>query len=264
MQSLHNICTFLDEFAPTDLAEDWDNVGLLVGDRQADVNKVMTCLTVTPASAEEAIQKNVDLIVTHHPLPFRPVKKITTDKTPTKLLWNLIRNGIAIYSPHTGFDSAPEGINRSVCDRIGLTNIRPLIPIESTNDQTVGAGRIGELKIETTLDQFVQSLKQAYSIEQIRFVGTGKSKCKTIASACGSGGSFLAKAITAGCDTLITGEADFHSCLEASAQNVNLILLGHYVSERFAIEMLAQRIGDAFNDLDVWASDQESDPIIWQ
>ena len=263
MQTLHKICDFLDNFAPTELAEDWDNVGLLVGDAEANVNKIMTCLTITPESADEAIQKEADLIVTHHPLPFRPLKRITTDKTSTKLLWNLIRKGIAIYSPHTGFDSALNGINQSVCNRLSLANIRPLIPNECANNGNVGAGRIGELKNETTVQDFLRAIKQSYSIEQIRYVGKAQSKCKLIASACGSGGSFLAKAIAAGCDTLITGEADFHSCLEASAQNVNLILLGHYASERFAVEMLADRLSEVFNDLEIWASDQESDPIVW-
>ena len=111
MIKLHQICDFLNEIAPTRLAEEWDNVGLLVGDRELEIQRVMTCLTITPESAEEAIEKNVGLVVSHHPLPFRPLKKITTDQTATRLLWNLIRNNICIYSTHTGFDSAKSGIN---------------------------------------------------------------------------------------------------------------------------------------------------------
>jgi len=103
--TIKKVCGFLDSFAPTRLAEDWDNVGLLVGDPEIEAEKVMTCLTVTPESASEAIEKNVDLIVSHHPLPFRPLKRLTTETVASRLLWDLVRAGVSIYSPHTGFDS---------------------------------------------------------------------------------------------------------------------------------------------------------------
>ena len=106
MPSLASLCDYLEQFAPSTLAESWDNVGLLVGDREADVTSVMTCLTVTPTSAAEAIEGSVNLIVTHHPLPFHALKRLTTDSTPGRLLWQLIGHRIGIYSPHTSFDSA--------------------------------------------------------------------------------------------------------------------------------------------------------------
>ena len=188
MTKIEDVSVFLDKFAPTRLAEDWDNVGLLVGDTDADVHRIMTCLTITPDSAAEAIDRKANLIVSHHPLPFRPIKKITTGRTPTKLLWQLINNGIAIYSPHTGFDSAADGINQSVCQRLNLTNIRPLIPIVDDPDQ-LGAGRIGELDHKLEISKFVDQLKQAYTIEKLRFVGSPENQVNVVASACGSGGS---------------------------------------------------------------------------
>lgn len=259
MITIKDVSQFLDRFAPTRLAEDWDNVGLLVGNPDLNVNKIMTCLTVTPESAAEAIAKNADLIVSHHPLPFRPIKKITTEKTATRMLWDLINNGISIYSPHTGFDSATDGINQSVCQRIGLTNIEPLIPIEN-EPNGLGVGRFGTCPPIPCMD-LLQLLKKTYGLKQIRYVGDENSRVQSVASACGSGGNFLDSAVSAKCDTLITGEADFHSCLEAAAQNINLILLGHFASERFAVEMLAEKLSEEFNDLKIWASIEESDPI---
>ena len=94
------------------LAEEWDNVGLLVGDPDQQVKRVMTCLTITPASAEEALERQAEMIITHHPLPFRPLKRLTTAQTASRLLLQLIEGKIAVHSPHTAFDSAAAGINQ--------------------------------------------------------------------------------------------------------------------------------------------------------
>src|SRR4051812_22383303 len=122
------ICGFLESFAPAVLAAEWDNVGLLVGDRAQKVERIMTCLTITPAAAAEAIREQADLIVTHHPLPFKPLKRLTADQPAGRILLDLIRAGIAIHSPHTAFDSAAAGINRQLAEGLGLTNIQPLEP----------------------------------------------------------------------------------------------------------------------------------------
>ena len=262
MTTIKNICGFLDSFAPTRLAEDWDNVGLLAGDPSEPASKIMTCLTITPESAEEAIERNANLIVSHHPLPFRPLKRITTDTVGSRLLWNLIRAGVSIYSPHTGFDSATEGINQSLCQRIGIETPQPLVPI-ANDPQGLGAGRFGSLAKEQTLEQFVASVKTIFGLDGIHIVGELNSKVKNIAVACGSGGSFLEKARRAKCDTFVTGEATFHTCLEAKANNITLILLGHYASERFAVENLADRLNQKFDECEVWASQQETDPMTW-
>ncbi|MEM9410598.1 MAG: Nif3-like dinuclear metal center hexameric protein [Planctomycetota bacterium] len=260
MIKLDQICNFLNEIAPLQLAEDWDNVGLLVGDRELEIRKVMTCLTITPESADEAIKQQVDLIVSHHPLPFRPVKRITVERTPNKLVWDLIRHNVCIYSPHTSFDSAPNGINQSVCDQLGLQSIKPLNPLPDEN-HALGSGRFGELESAVSFEKFIKQLKQQYSSDSIRVVSREKREVKKVASACGSGGSFLGSVIQKGCDTMITGEADFHTCLEAKAQNINLILVGHYNSERFAVEQLAELLSDQFHGIECWPSRKESDPI---
>lgn len=262
MTTLNQVCDFLDQFAPTRLAEDWDNVGLLVGDDSVEVNRIMTCLTVTPASAREAIAKQADLIVSHHPLPFRPIKKLTTDQTPSRLLWELIRGNVAIYSPHTGFDSAAQGINQSVCERIGLQAIAPIIPAVDGTDG-LGAGRVGDLSKQLSVGELVEMVKAKFELPQLRFVGDPEATVSRVASACGSGGSFLQPAIKSGCDAFVTGETDFHTCLEAESRGVALLLLGHYSSERFAIEMLAGKMKEQFSSLEIWASEEESDPIVW-
>jgi dinuclear metal center YbgI/SA1388 family protein len=120
------IARFLDQFAPPDIAAEWDNVGLLLGDRAASVRRVLTCLTLTPDVATEAIDKKAELIVTHHPILFRPVNRLTADTVDGKMLLGLSRAGIAVYSPHTSFDNTGGGINDALARRAGLSDIKPL------------------------------------------------------------------------------------------------------------------------------------------
>ena len=262
MIELTKICEFLDRFAPTRLAEDWDNVGLLVGDERAEIARIMTCLTITPETVQEAIESQVNLIVAHHPLPFRPIKKLTTGQTATRMLLQLIQAGIAVYSPHTGFDSAQGGINQMVCDKLGLVNVQPLIPIAGEPTH-LGAGRFGDMDKSISLAEFIALVKPQLCIDQIQFVGEIDDRVSRVASACGSGGSFIEHVADNQCSTFVTGEASFHTCLEARAKGISLVMLGHYCSERFAIEQLASILQDQFTDLDVWAAKKESDPVCW-
>jgi dinuclear metal center YbgI/SA1388 family protein len=262
MTDLQTICDYLDEFAPLELAEDWDNVGLLVGDRLQAINRVMNCLTVTPASVGEAIRDKVDLIVTHHPLPFRPLKRLTTDSTPGRLLLALIGAGIAVYSPHTAFDSAASGVNRQLADGLGLIDIEPLAP-KQTDSEGLGSGRRGILADPVTVSELAQRLKSFLSLGGLHIVGQLERTVQSVAVACGAAGEFLELVISQGCDALVLGETSFHTCLEAEANGVALLLPGHYASERFAVESLAQRIGTQFSELDVWASRDERDPLRW-
>jgi dinuclear metal center YbgI/SA1388 family protein len=117
---------FLEQWAPRGLAADWDNVGLLLGDRDAEVRRVMTCLTVTPDSAAEAIETGVRLIVTHHPILFRAVKRLTSATPEGRMLLGLIRAGVAVYSPHTAFDNTHGGINDMLAGRLQLRDVAPL------------------------------------------------------------------------------------------------------------------------------------------
>ena len=163
MTTVDEISRWLERFAPLALAESWDNVGLLWGDRTSPVERLMTCLTVTPESADEAIAERAGLIVTHHPILFRPVQKITADRPEGAMLWRLARAGVAVYSPHTAFDNAEHGINAGLADRLGLLDVQALRPAKASNGYNVvvfapatdrqsildavfnaGAGRIGD------------------------------------------------------------------------------------------------------------------------
>jgi dinuclear metal center YbgI/SA1388 family protein len=275
MPTVADVSRFLESYAPPRLAEDWDNIGLLVGDDRAQVTKIMTCLTITPASAAEAIREQAELIVTHHPLPFRPLKRITCQSPEGRMLWELIGARIAIFSPHTAFDSAAEGINQRLADGLALTQIAPLrladpAGISSTSaagatlaSGPLGAGRQGGLPTPITLAELASQLKRLLKIESVQIVGDGSAPLRRVAVACGSAGEFLADAAEQGCDCLVTGETRFHTCLEAEALGIALVLVGHYASERFGVEGLADVLGRHFPDVAVWASRDERDPLRW-
>ncbi len=126
MPTVAAVTAFLRRFAPLELAEEWDNVGLLLGDSATQVRKVMTCLTVTPASAAEAVDEGAKLIVAHHPVLFKPTQRLTSENSDGRLLLPLLKAGVAIFSPHTAFDNTAGGINDILCRRIGLSNVQPL------------------------------------------------------------------------------------------------------------------------------------------
>jgi dinuclear metal center YbgI/SA1388 family protein len=123
---------FLEQFAPPGLAAEWDNVGLLLGDRAAAVERVMTCLTVTPETAAEAIESGAQLVVTHHPVLFRAVKRLTTATPEGRMLLGLIRAGVSVYSPHTALDNTRGGINDALARKLDLAGAGPLRRGEGT------------------------------------------------------------------------------------------------------------------------------------
>lgn len=267
MITIADVARFLDEFAPPRLAAEWDNVGLLIGARSAPITRLMTCLTITPASAAEALRERAELIVTHHPFPFRPLKRITSDTITGELLLKLIAGGVGVHSPHTAFDSAARGINQQLAQKLALRDITPLIPERNVAamDTPLGSGRVGLLPTPLKLDRFAAAAAAALKLPGAKVAGHSSQQqmVERVAIGCGSAGEFLAAAHQAGCQAFVTGEATFHTCLEAEALGVGLILLGHYASERFAVETLADVLAAEFPQLKVWPSRDEADPLQW-
>ncbi len=260
MLTVGDVAQFLEEFAPASLAESWDNVGLLVGNLEQQVERVMTCLTITQASAREAVEKKAELIVSHHPLPFRALKRLTTDTSEGRLLLDLIEARISVFSPHTAFDSAQQGINARLATLLQLMDVQPLVPGVEPGQ---GAGRYGTLGAAVSLSELTSRVKNLLTIDNIQAVGSLAQSVHKVAVACGSAGEFLGPAKAAGCDCLVTGEVRFHTCLEAESLGMSIVLAGHFASERFAVEQLAGVLSEKFPSLQVWASQQERDPLHW-
>lgn len=263
MIRLQDVVAFLREFAPPELAEDWDNVGLLIGDPADEVRSALTCLTLTPNVAEEAITRGAQLIVTHHPVLFRPVQRLTAETSEGRMLLSLIRAGISVYSPHTSYDSAADGINAQLARMLGLKDVRPLRPKEMLANESlpIGSGRWGYLPDSMSLGELIERIKPALRVSTVQFVGGLNRPIRKLGIACGAAAEFLRDAAQSGCEALLTGEARFHSCLEAEAAHIALILPGHFATERPAMEQLANVLQARFAELVVQASQSEYDPV---
>lgn len=256
MTNLNEVLDFLDCIAPLRTAEDWDNVGLLLGDPKDKVCKVMTCLTITDSVLQEAVGMGIDLLVTHHPLPFKPLQRITSSTTTGRLLLDAARNRIAIYSPHTAWDNADEGINAQLANMLELTQVQPMVR-RMVAGTPIGSGRKGAFTEPASLEHIRERLARHLPEMQWRCTQESNHSIRSMGIMCGSGGSLIAAAKSEGCDALLTGEATYHQCLEAEASGIALLLIGHFASEAFAMKKLATMIAASFPNLLVQASARE-------
>jgi dinuclear metal center YbgI/SA1388 family protein len=258
---LNAILNELQAIAPLEYAESWDNVGLLVGDRDTPVDSVMTCLTLTSTTLDEAIREKVGLIVCHHPIPFKPIGRITSDSSTGRLLLGAIRAGVAIYSPHTAWDNAATGINQQLAEILTLGSTGPLQTFaQAPNaDPSVGVGRYGRFDSSqpATIDGVLSRLRTAIPSLQPRHTHSSDRIVKKIGIVCGSGGSMLGMVASRGCDAMLTGEATYHQCLDAEARGIALIMIGHHASEFFAMSSLATQLQAKLPTCRVFASQRE-------
>ncbi|MGE3313716.1 MAG: Nif3-like dinuclear metal center hexameric protein [Planctomycetaceae bacterium] len=268
MVRIAEVVTVLESIAPLSLAEEWDNVGLLLGDADAEISVALTCLTLTSDVASEAIQAGAGLIISHHPILFRPVQQITTESWEGRLLLDLLRAGIAVYSAHTAYDSARDGINAELAQQLKLSNVAPIRPkvalsgsISPSPSPPIGSGRCGQLRNAIALKDFVATVGRTLKAGPLQFAGDENAMVSKVGIACGSAAEFLSDAKRAGCQVLLTGEARFHSYVEAREIGIALVTAGHYATERPAMERFAKQIESACAGLKVSASSVEQDPV---
>jgi dinuclear metal center YbgI/SA1388 family protein len=261
--TIADVAGWLRGLAPLELAEEWDNVGLLVGDASRPVRRVMTCLTLTADVAREAAREGAQLVVTHHPLLFKPARRLTADNSEGRTLLALIEARIAVYSPHTAFDSAAGGINVQLAESLGLADVRPLRPPAAGEAPMSGGGRCGRLPQGLSLAAFLDLVRRKLGTGPLQYVGDPARAMRVVGVACGSAAEFIPDAARAGCDVLLTGEARFHALLEARDLGLALVLPGHYATERPGVEALAREIAAQLPQLEAWASRDERDPLAW-
>ncbi len=271
MLRIKDVTDWMEGLAPLRLSAEWDNTGLLLGDLQREVRRLMTCLTLTPESVAEAVSGKADLVISHHPLPFRPLKKIIASEPAGRMLWELASAGVSVYCPHTAWDSAAAGINAQLANRLQLRNIVPLVA-EATKflpsqtkqadsaDHELGTGRVGDLVGRCNLRDIIKLICEAVPSCRPRVVDTGISIGR-VGIVCGSGGSLIEAAFRNECDLFLTGEATFHQCLEAKGAGLSMLMIGHFASEKFAMDSLAGLCRAEFAGLQVWGSVNETDPV---
>ena len=255
MTTVKDIFNHLNNLADVKLAEKWDNVGLMLGSNNNEVNKVLVCLDVTTSVVEEAIANNVNLIVSHHPLIFKPLKNIdyTTD-FKSRIIRNLIKNDISVISFHTNLDSATLGLNDYLAKILKLNEIQVLF--EHSLDNTAGLGRIGKLTNPMKLNDFITYIKNCFSLETVSAVIGDEKEISTIALLGGSGADFIYTLPEV--DVYLTGDVGYHAALDAIEMKKNIIDVGHF-TENLVKDLLLDYISEL--NVEVIKSTVEKSPF---
>ena len=219
----------IEKIAPPHLKEDFDNVGLMVGDKSVEINKVLLALDCTDKVIEEAKEVGANLILTHHPLIFKKPSSITTETLLGRKIIKLIKNDINLYSAHTNWDSVREGINDTIVTMLGFKS-EEIIDRHKV-DSSAGIGRIVTLEEEVTLKDLIEKCKKTFSIENLRYSGELDKKINKIAIINGSGQSYFEDAIKKGADLVITGDTTYHFVSDYTEMGMVILDIGHFKSE---------------------------------
>ena len=227
------IITCLERHSAPSFAEDWDNVGLLAGRREKEVSSVYLSLDATKELIDEAIRLEADMIITHHPMIFRPLKRITDEDFIGERLVKLLRYDICYYAMHTNFDVM--GMADAAADELQLTQ-RDVLDVTYEDELSrEGIGRTGKLPAPMKLSECAQFVKSAFDVPDVRVYGDPDKKTERVAVCPGSGKSMTGCAIAQGADVLITGDIDYHTGIDAVAQGLAVIDAGHYGIEKLFI-----------------------------
>ena len=257
MTTVQQVYEEMQRIAPLELAESWDNPGLLV-DCGGTVQKVLVTLDITPEVVEEAARKHCEVIVAHHPVIFSPLKKIGPQDVPCQL----VRAGISAICMHTNLDAAEGGVNEVLAGIFGMKNL------ETFAD---GCGRVGEIELNSVKGLAYQVQKELASrcnlpengpAVQIKLVDNGRM-VKRLAVISGAGGSLFEDAIAVGADCLLTGEANHHHAIDAKRLGLSLIAAGHYATEFPVTAAVAEKLRAALPELEVLVSTDDRDPYTY-
>jgi dinuclear metal center YbgI/SA1388 family protein len=261
---LSEVTKKLEEFAPLCFGEKWDNIGLLIEPSgRNNIKKILLTNDLTEDVMSEALNEHVNLIISYHPPIFEGLKRITSAQWKQRIVIQCLENKIALYSPHTSWDSVANGITDWLAASVPIKISYPAIP--SLINPAFGGGRICEVRGDYTLKDVIEMVKTHTGVQDLRIAvsntSTLDSKINNFACCCGSGSSVL-KEIKSSIDLFITGEMSHHELLDAAAKNISVIILNHSNSERgflkhFAVNFQNQ-LGD---DVQVIVSKRDTDPL---
>ncbi len=236
--TVQDIIDKLDSRSPIDSALDWDNVGLLVGNATKEVKSIYIALDATDEVISHAIDTGADMILTHHPLIFSGMKRITADDFIGRRVMSLIRNDISYVAFHTNFDVF--GMGDIAADTLGLRNAEPL----DETEEDEGIGRIGDIGKVITLRELAETTKKAFDISYVNVYGDLSANVCRIAISPGSGKSEVDVAVSKGADVLITGDIGHHDGIDAVAKGIAVIDAGHYGIEHIFIDDMVEYLGE--------------------
>ena len=258
MATVADILEYVETLAPRSMKMDWDNVGLLCGSSSTEVTRLLVALDPFEHVCREAVEIGAQLIITHHPLIFRPVSNITDETSIGRSVMVLCANGISAINAHTNLDCAPGGVNEVLAARLGLQDMHPTCP-SGTDDQgrPWGLLRMGTVE-QQPLDSFLAHAKTQLGCEGLRYVSGGKPVHK-VAVGGGSCADGMLEALDAGCDTFVTADVKYNQFWDARDLGLNLIDAGHFYTENPVCAYLADALQAQFPDVEVKLSKKHAD-----
>ena len=260
MTKICDIFSYFEELVPSNLKMDFDNVGLLVGESDATVTKVLTALDITFEVIREAQVLGAQLIVSHHPLIFSGMKRISDADATGRKIMTLIKSGISAICLHTNLDCVAEGVSDALMDVLGAECVGVLEEFGIAPDgQLYGAGRVGVMPREFSLKEFLRHTAQAIDTEGLRYSDAGKP-VRRIAVCGGSGGEYMETAVRFGCDTFVTADIKHDRFITASELGINLIDGGHFATENVIVPRIADKLREKFPNLEITVSEKNADP----
>ncbi len=265
MITVRQIYQMLDQKAPFAIQMSWDNSGLLVGDPSAEVTRVLVSLDITGQAVAEAAEYGAQLIVSHHPLIFAPIKRVTcaTDDLTGRILWPMISHGMAAICCHTNLDAVEGGVNSALAAALGLEQTGQLAQDGVDGEgRPYGIGRVGVLPEPEALPAFLARVRARLAPNGIRYVDGGRPVHR-VAVGGGSCGGMLTDALRAGCDTFVTADLKYNQFLDAGDLGINLIDAGHFPTENVVVPILARWLREAFPTLEVRVSRRHGEAICY-
>lgn len=244
---LKEITRQIERIAPLQLQEDYDNCGIQVADPETEVTKVLLCLDVTEETVEEAKEIGAQAIISHHPLIFRPIRKISPSDYISRTIIKAIRYGISIYAAHTNLDNAYNGVNYKIAEKLQLIDVKPLAPIPSERTEGLvdsslcGSGIIGQMAEEMKAEEFIAWFKEVFKTTVTLNKEPEGLTIKRVAVCGGSGSEFIRAAERADADVYITGEIGYHHFF--GHPEILLVEAGHYETEQYTMDLLKDIIG---------------------
>ena len=248
-QTLKDILDVLEEIIPSSAAEEWDNTGLQVGHFSQKVSRIFISLDPTLKAVKKASKTNAQLLLTHHPLIFKPLSCLNPEVYPGDVIFEAFKKGISIASVHTNLDRIRDGINDMLATLFGLRNVEVLQKRDTSGDNDAGLGIIGNLPESMTLSKMIKIVKATLGSEIVKVVGRKNLKIKRVAIVGGSGGGLISLAAKKSASLLITGDVRHHEAREAETLGLALIDGGHFHTERAALRLFSERLKDKFKEL---------------
>lgn len=250
---IKDLLSILDEIAAFSLAEQWDNVGLMLGEPKRSVKGILVALDPTEEILTEALEIGADCIITHHPLLFHPLKAIYTDQPLGRFLRQALEHEISVIGCHTNLDQAAGGVNAVLAESLGLLDARPLVPAEKnkTSDAGTGFGRIGRLADPLSPEAFIGYLCDFLKLPVLRVAGQLPEEISVVAVCGGSGTDLAATAYANGAQVYVTGEVKHSTARWAEGAGFCIVDAGHFATENPVVESLAETLRDLFEARDI-------------